>query len=81
MAQIVIRNIDERVVERLKGRAAAQQKSLQQSLREILMEAAKTNSGELLAVAARIRALSPDLPEGRHYPTAEELIREDRDRR
>jgi plasmid stability protein len=81
MAQVVIRNIDERVIERLKGRTAAQQKSLEQSLREILTEAAKPNPGELLAVAARIRAMSPTLPEGTHYLSAEELIREDRDRR
>ncbi len=81
MAQVVIRNIDERVIERLKGRAAAERKSLEQSLREILLEAARPNSGELLAIAERIRAMSPPRIEGVHYPTAEELIREDRDGR
>jgi plasmid stability protein len=81
MAQVVIRNIDERVIERLKGRAVAQRKSFEQSLREILTDAAKPNGDELLAVAARIRAMSPPDPEGANHPSAEDLIREDRDSR
>lgn len=36
MAQVVIRNIDDGVVERLKARAAAKRPSLEQTLREIL---------------------------------------------
>ena len=41
MGQVVIRNIDDRVIDRLKARAASQRKSLEQSLREVLAEAAK----------------------------------------
>lgn len=41
MAQVVIRNIDEGVVERLKARAAGEKKALEQKLREVLAEAAR----------------------------------------
>jgi len=81
MAQVVIRNIDDRVFERLKARAAAQRKPLEQSLRELLTEAARPNHPELLAELERIRAMTPPRQPGSDYPTAEELVREDRDLR
>jgi plasmid stability protein len=81
MAQVVIRNIDDRVFERLKARAAAQRKSLEQSLRELLTEAARPNHSELLAELERIRAMTPPRQPGSDYPTAEQLVREDRDSR
>jgi plasmid stability protein len=81
MGQVVIRNIDDRVLERLKKRAIAQRKSLEQSLRELLTEAAKPSRAELLADLERIRAMSPRQKPDAIYPTAEELIREDRDAR
>jgi plasmid stability protein len=81
MAQVVIRNIDDRIFERLKARAAAQHKSLEQSLRELLTEAARPNHPELLAELERIRAMTPPRQPGSDYPTAEELVREDRDLR
>ena len=81
MGQVVIRNIDDRVLERLKLRAAAQRKSLEQSLRELLTEAARPSRVELLADLERIRAMTPRRRPGASYPTAEELIREDRDTR
>lgn len=59
MGQVVIRNIDDCVVERLKARAAPQRKSLEQCLRELLTEAAKPGRGELIAEARRIRAMTP----------------------
>lgn len=79
MGQVVIRNIEDDVLERLKQRAAAQHKSLEQSLREVLAEAAKPSRAELLAELDRIRAMTPPRKPGVRYPTAEELIREDRD--
>jgi antitoxin FitA len=79
MAQVVIRNLDESVVERLKARAAAEQKSLEQKLRDILTEAARPSRTELLAELDRIRAMTPPHPPG--APLAEDLIREDRDSR
>jgi antitoxin FitA len=81
MAQVVIRNIDDRVLERLKARAASQRKSLEQSLRELLIEAAKPGRAELLAELERIRAMAPPPKPDTDYPTAEQLIREDRDTR
>jgi plasmid stability protein len=80
MAQVVIRNIEDRVLERLKGRAASQHKSLEQSLREILTDAAKPHPADLLAEAERIRAMSKPGIDA-HFPSAEELIREARDTR
>ena len=53
MAQVLIRNIDERVMERLRARAAAERKSLEQKLRDILAEAAKPS-----ATSGRTRSLS-----------------------
>lgn len=81
MGQVIIRNIDDRVLDRLKARAAAQRKSLEQSLREILTKAAKPSRAELLADLERIRAMTPRREPGAVYPTAEQLIREDRDNR
>lgn len=79
MAQVLIRNIDERVMERLRARALTERKSLEQKLRDILAEAAKPSRAELLEEMRRIRAMSPMLPPG--APSAEELVREDRDSR
>jgi antitoxin FitA len=79
MGQVVIRNIENGVIERLKARAAAQHKSLEQSLRELLTEAAKPDRAELLAELDRIRAMTPPRQPGIDYPTAEQPIREDRD--
>ena len=81
MGQVVIRNIDTRVLERLKGRAASQHKSLEQSLRELLTDAAKPRVADLLAEAERIRAMSPPQQANAEFPRAEDLIREDRDLR
>jgi plasmid stability protein len=79
MAQVVIRNIDDDVVERLKARAAAEKKSLEQKLRDVLIKAAKPSHAEVIEELRRIRELSPPLPPG--APLAEDLIREDRDNR
>ena len=49
VGQVIIRNIDDRVVERLKARPMAQRKFLEQSLRDLLTEAAKPSRAELLA--------------------------------
>lgn len=79
MAQVVIRNIEDGVVERLKARAAAEKKSLEQTLRDVLTEAARPSRAEVIEELRRIRDLSPPLPPG--APLAEDLIREDRDNR
>jgi plasmid stability protein len=77
MAQVIVRNLDDRVVARLKRRAKARGRRLEQELREILAEAAKPSRAELLTEIDRIRAMTP--PGRRIDSTA--LIREDRDSR
>ena len=81
MGQVIIRNIEDRVLERLRARAKAQRKSLEQSLRDLLAEGAKPSRAELLADVERIRAMAPPRKPGEKYLTAEELIRVDRDTR
>lgn len=80
MGQALIRNIDDKVLARLKRRAAAQEKSLEQS-RDVLNEIARPSRADLLAEGDRIAAMTPPREEGKTYPTAEELVRESRDSR
>ena len=68
MGQVIIRNIDDRLIARLKARAAAERKSLEQSLRELLTEAAAPTRAELLADLDRIRAMTPPLRSPRQKP-------------
>jgi plasmid stability protein len=77
MAQVVIRNIDDDVIERLRERAKARRQSLEQTLRDALTAAARPSRVEVLKEMARIRALSPKR-RGRRL-TAQQIIREDRD--
>ena len=81
MGPVVIRNIDDRVFERLKARSMAQHKSLEQALRELLTAAAKPIRTELRADFERIRAMTPVRRRGVTYPAAEQIMREDRDAR
>ena len=55
MADVLIRNIDERIVARLKKRAARNERSLQAELQTIIERAAMTEIVEGRALAARIR--------------------------
>jgi len=75
MAQVLIRNIDDEVIERLKTKAAANKQSLEQSLRELLSKAAKPDRKELVERMRQCRQLT----RGRNLPDATDLIREDRD--
>lgn len=79
MAQVVIRNIDDAVIERLRARARAKKQSLEQTLREVLADAARPSRAELLTEMARIRAMAPPRP--KDAPTVVELIRQGRDER
>jgi plasmid stability protein len=77
MAQVIIRNLNEEVVERLKRRAQSRGLSLEQQLRDILTAASQPSREEIKAELARIRAMTKP---GK-FPLAEDLIREDRDNR
>ena len=76
MAQVLVRNLPDDVVARLKARAARARHSLEQELRDILIEAARPRREDILADMDRIRALTPKVPQ----TNSAELIRADRDR-
>jgi antitoxin FitA len=76
MAQVIVRNLPDEVVIRLKARAIEHKRSLEQELREILSEAARPSREEILADFDRIRAMTPKVPQ----TDSAELIREERDR-
>lgn len=76
MAQVIIRNLDEEIVRRLKERARRQGHSLEGELREILAAAARQDMTALRERAAAIRARY----EGTPQTDSALLLREDRDR-
>ena len=76
MAQVIVRNLPDDVVARLKARAASRKHSLEQELRDILSAAARPSREEFLTEIDRIRAMTPH----RLQSDSADLIREDRDR-
>lgn len=76
MAQVLVRNLPDDVVSRLKARAARQRRSLEQELRNILTDAARPSREDILADMDRIRGMTPKVPQS----DSAELIREERDR-
>jgi plasmid stability protein len=76
MAQVLIRNLDEQTVDKLKARAARHGRSLQTELQAILERAAETDVVNARALAARIRR---ELGGGKHSDSAA-LIAADRRR-
>ena len=80
MATINVRQLDEFVAQRLKRRAASNNRSLEGEVRHILENAV---ADDMAARRASFLALSDRLrraTEGRTHTPAEVLIREDRDR-
>ena len=78
MGQVIIRNIDDSVLARLKRRASDQGLSLEESLRRALAEFARPSKDEVTAHLRRIRALSAMRT---NRPFAEDLVHEGRDER
>lgn len=76
MGQVNIRNLDDRVIAALKAKAELHGHSLEQELRSILSKAARPNAQERIALADRIRILTPR----RRQTDSTRMIREDRDR-
>ena len=74
MAQILIRNIEENVVDRLKKRAALHGRSLQAEVKIILEQTDHFDMASALKVADRIRKKL----KGRPVTDSVELLREDR---
>jgi plasmid stability protein len=80
MSQILVRNINPRTLRRLKKRAAAGGRSLQNEVKTILDRAAQEKEpldpAAALALADRVRGLF----RGRKFSDSTPLVREDRDR-
>ena len=79
MAQILVRDLDEKVVERLKRRAREDGRSLQSEVRLILEQAALEPRVDMEA-ARKICEEFRRRFKGRRFPDTVELIREDRER-
>jgi plasmid stability protein len=75
MAQILVRNLDDAVVDRLKLRAQAKGTSLEQEARTILTEASQMTRAEVAKRLEEFRARQKP-----NKTRAADLIREDRDR-
>jgi len=76
MPQILIRDLDEGLVERLKRQAKRHNRSLQGEVKAILVESARMTPGEMLAAAEDWqRRLA-----GRKHSDSARLVREDRGR-
>ena len=79
MGQLIVRNLDDRVIDDLKARAARQQRSLEAELRLILERAAAERFIDIAEARARAERISRAL-EGRQHSDSAALIREDRGR-
>jgi plasmid stability protein len=77
MAQILVRNIDEEVVERLKRRARENGRSLQTEVKTVLEQSAKAMT---MAEARKQMDRFRSQFKGRKFPDSAKLIRKDRDR-
>ncbi len=77
MGQVLVRGLDDAVIERLRKRAEGHHRSLEAEIREILDQA----SNQIDVAAARVLAdrIRRRL-EGRGHSDSADLIREDRDR-
>ena len=76
MGQVIVRNLDDEVVRKLKQRAADQNKSLEQFLRDSLGELVRPDKGALIEQLEQIRRRGKPA-----HIDAAELIRQDRDTR
>lgn len=77
MGQVLVRDLPEEVIERLKSKAAAQGRSLEAYLRLVLEQASGLDRDEFLALADAIA----EATRGRPQTDAADLIRASRDER
>jgi antitoxin FitA len=75
VAQVLVRDLPDDVVDRLKAKAAARGRSLEAHLRTVLAEAAMLDRDELLALADAIADTTRQHPQ----TDATELVRASRD--
>lgn len=76
MGSVVIRNLDDDIINRFRTKAELNGRSLEAELREALREAAPLSTEQKLAMLDRVRAMSPGWD-----GDSTDLIREDRDSR
>lgn len=79
MAQILVRNLDQETVDKLKEQARLHGRSLQQEAKRLIEEAAnepRLNNETALKQIKEVRKLF----KGKKFPDSVKLIREDRDR-
>lgn len=76
MAQILVRGLEQTIVDRLKKRAKRDGRSLQSEVKLILEQAAQIDMDSALKLAESIRRKF----KGRKFSDSSGLIREDRDR-
>jgi plasmid stability protein len=77
MAQLLVRDLDQKVVDRLKKHAKAEGKSLQSEVKNILEEASHRVDRETFFKGAQTIRLSL---RGKKLSSSAKLIRQDRDR-
>lgn len=61
MGQVLVRNLDDAVIENLKFKAEMKGRSLEQELRDVLTAAAPLTGPEKVALSRKIRLRSPKL--------------------
>jgi antitoxin FitA len=76
MAQVIIRNVDDDAILRLKDRARRKGVSLESELRTIVVEASRADHATFRARAAECR----ERLAGRRHSDSTDLVREDRER-
>ena len=81
MGQVIVRNLEDEVIERHRQRARGRGVSLEQELRDALRDAARLRTEERLRKIDALLAMTPELPEGVERTPGWVLIREDRDSR
>ncbi len=61
MGQVLVRNLDDRVIDSLKTKAELKGHSLEQELRDVLTSVAALTAEEKIALFRKLRAASPPL--------------------
>ncbi|MBM4388076.1 MAG: hypothetical protein FJ088_10090 [Deltaproteobacteria bacterium] len=78
MPDVLVRDVNEKVIENLKRRAALNGRSLQKELKEILEKSAMNSKKDYINLAEKIRLKIA--AGGKRQSDSVELIREDRNR-
>ena len=78
VAQVLIRNIEDEVIERYRTKAELSGRSLEQELRDGLRQAAPLSPEQKIEMSRRVQAMTP---KGVKQTPSEDIIREDRDNR